>query len=564
MIDRAAVEAYDRFVASVAPCDLETTDVRVGFWHKARIVRPSDTDPPHDEEFDVVVAGGGPTGLLYASILAKRGHSVLLLEARDRLFCGATWNLSHEEFDDLRKTNALTAAQWSDVVAGDFNEGVFRLFDSKSGRHRQYRFDHILNISIEHEKFFEYLSEAPGLQIRLACRARLACITRNAACISCDGPGGNQTFKARLFIDARGWTSPLAALVHPQRQVESVYNILGVHTKSSLPRPTSPTSGRPLGIICATFEDEIDTGEGVVQPILERFTDYVEGRVDGGDVLYYFTRTPRPTPIAPLIDDMLVRIDAVIPGFRESLVDRTYFGHGPGYYPPRPFSRRGIQTSAGDRILLAGVAARQYNGLTGCGFGPIARNAADICDAVDAALRDDDLSFRRLQKIDIDRRERISQHIGELFGGAMMLAEHETRGTCNRDWIAFMEAGARVDPDLKNEAFRDKIRLKTLNQLIHACSGNPGVVRALLRNNRGRIGTVIWTFLSSYIKLYLIENSLLVKRREAKYLAGSSGALLRLPFYLAANGRMLVAGRRALRYRQTQPLFMKQQETGDG
>ena len=34
----------------------------------------------HDEQFDVVVAGGGPGGATAAATLAKNGHRVLLLE----------------------------------------------------------------------------------------------------------------------------------------------------------------------------------------------------------------------------------------------------------------------------------------------------------------------------------------------------------------------------------------------------------------------------------------------------------------------------------------------------
>ena len=52
---------------------------------------------------------------------------------------------------------------------------------------------------------------------------------------------------------------------------------------------------------------------------------------------------------------------------------------------------------------MVGVAAQQYSGLTGCAFGCLARNARNICESIDNALKKDDLTFKTLQKIDIDK-----------------------------------------------------------------------------------------------------------------------------------------------------------------
>ena len=69
-------------------------------------------------------------------------------------------------------------------------------------------------------------------------------------------------------------------------------------------------------------------------------------------------------------------------------------------------------------------------------------------------------------RIDIDPRERQSQALEQLFSGAMALDLHEEPGTVNRDWILFMEAAEDMDPARKNEAFRDKIPLAALHQLL--------------------------------------------------------------------------------------------------
>ena len=57
----------------------------------------------------------------------------------------------------------------------------------------------------------------------------------------------------------------------------------------------------------------------------------------------------------------------------------------------------------------------------------------------------------------------------------------EAPGAVNRDWLAFMRAADGLDPTLKNEAFRDKLRLRTLHQLVGIALADPEVVRALVK-----------------------------------------------------------------------------------
>jgi 2-polyprenyl-6-methoxyphenol hydroxylase-like FAD-dependent oxidoreductase len=540
MIDRTAISRYDDFVSRPRGRRLETVDVRVGVWGRARILRVKENSTPIDAEFDVVVAGGGPAGVLHGCLLAKQGHSVLIVERKDELGTGVTWNVSHEEYADLGKTQAFTPEQWTEMAVGDYQEGIFRIFDRARGEPRDFHFDEICNISVDERTFFRCLLENHGPKVWTGCTAALSAVTPTCVLVDCCGAKPSRRVRARLFIDARGWASPLAGLVHPARETESVFNVVGVHT-SKLPRETSPETGRPIGLIAATYEDEIGTPP--VQPILERFSQYVPGRNDGGEVLYYFTRTATPDRLAPLVDPMLHRLHHIVRGFSVNLVSRTYYGHIPGYYPDRPFSGWTSRSSAGDRTLLLGCAAGQYSGLTGCAFGALLRNAESISQRLDRLLRTDRLSFRALRSIDIDPRERLSQALEELFGGSMELDAGEPLGTVNRDWILFMEAVEGMDARCKNEAFRDKIPLATLNQLAGITVGNRDLFRALLRNNHGHVATVLWTFLSTYARLLAREAVLLATRRRYRYLSGSARALVRLPQFLTRNLHLYEQGR---------------------
>lgn len=554
MIEIEMVEAYDTFWQNITSCQLPTDIIKTGLFSSAKIVRPVENKVHFDEDFDIITAGGGPSGMLISGMLAKKGYSVLLLERNKKHLSSSTWNLSRGEYEELKKTNILNERQWKELVVGDFSEGFFRIYDSSKPdfSQREFQYNGILNISLDDTKFFKFISKTNNLLIRTGSEAKLYAITDKGVYIKSQKENNDTIIKGRLFIDARGWTSPLVALINSQREVDSVYNMIGVHTIEPLQRIYKNDPHKPVGLICATFENEINTDAGMVQPILERFTNYVDGEVDNGDIIYYFTRTTKPVPLAPLFKDFMKRIDSVLPGFTENMVDRTYYGHAPSYYLQTNPWKLKRQMSAGDRTLFVGCAGHQYSGLTGCAFGALARNAVRIHTAIDRALSNDDLSFKMLNRIDIDPRERATQSMTDLFAGVMELGENEDPGTVNRDWISISEMGQKLDPCSRNEIHCDKATIKTLNKMLAICMLKPEIIKILLRNNHDHIDTVILTFILSYIKLFTIEFWLLLKNIHLKYFSGIIWGILLSPVYLFNSGRLYIKMQKALRRKKKQ------------
>lgn len=544
MIDRKSVLEYDRFRCrtqnSIHPeCRLPSVARRLKLWKNATVLVPLPVAPTYDEDFDVVIAGGGPCGVLFGAMLADRGHEVLLVEMNETWPCCVTWNLSHDEFENLSRIPVLSATQWRTLVVGDYTEGVFRIYDETDPPGQTFKFDHILNISVDEKEFFSLLGRRPGITVRFGTSACFVGTHPEGAFVRCMSGCGENMVRGRLFIDARGCFSPLAELVNGRRVTESVYNMVGIHTVGDIPWELNEDGTRPVGLICSTFENEIPIGsETPVQPIFERFTDFVGG-VNRGDVFYYFTRTADFQDLAPMLDHMVEKIAPVAPGFSETMVDKTYYGHAAGYYQPTPFGTRVHQTSAGDRTLMIGVAAQQYSGLTGCAFGALARNAFQMGEQVDWALRNDRMDYATLSRIDIDPRERASQAITDLFAGTMELAPHESPGSVNRDWVSVLRAADQLDPQDKNDMFKDKVRLPVLNRMLSICMRDPTIIMLLIRNNAGRVSTVVWTFLRSYFALLAYEGHRLVFIRKGKYLRGIFSGVVSAPLYLKNSLELL-------------------------
>lgn len=581
-IARNKVTAYDKFWQELNYLRYPLEDKRVGWFRKASVIKKKRKNIPNEEKYgvikkyDVIVAGGGPSGTLYASMLAQKGYSVILVERNKIHECGSTWNLSRREFNKLKETEALTDEQFEGLIEGEFIQGDFRLWNKKNKeqekeeprieeqmdkeqtkKHQKIKqFYDMLNLSVNEEKYFESLTETPNLELRLGYKAVLNCITEADAFVELINENNKiaeenkvEMTKAKLFIDATGWTSLLARTVNYERIVESWYNMIGIRSIKKLDFNSDnfelDKDGNIIGLICLTWGNEIKTKTGKVQPILERFSHFNKDSEHTGDVIYYFTRTAKPVRLLPLFKDMEKMMHKILPGYEPDMVGSTFYGHAAGYYQQGIFSSRFRQLSAGDRTLMVGVAAQQYSGLTGCAFGCLARNASDICESIDKALKKGDLSFKTLQKIDIDPRERVSQAITDLYAGSMELDPYEEDGTVNRDWVSFINIGEEMKDATNADVFRDKIQITTLQRMLAISAGNPKTIESLFRNNRGHALLIVATFIKSYFKLLYLETRYSVKSWKYKYFRALFCGTLRLPVLFLYGLKFLIGCRNA-------------------
>jgi len=549
VFDRERVRRYDQWTreAQASPEGSGLVEVRTGLFGRARVLPVSAEERPGCEEVEVAVAGAGPWGLVLGRLLAKRGHQVVVLERAPALGSGANWNLSRDELAALEACGAVEAPRLRACVRGDFSHGFFRIWDREAGRTCDFAWDELYNIALDDEAFLAALAEPlPGFEIRLGCTAALERVTRTGAYVDFrKGDGGapagvRGALKARLFVDARGWSSPLGRAANAGLGQEFAFGIIGAATSVDLPRELD-AEGKPVGIHAATYGDEVVTAYGRVQPILERFSFSAGGR--HGELINTWVSHVAPRALEPIAEQLVGTMAQVAPGFDAAQISQSYFGHIPGHHTGAPWARRRIQTSAGDRTLLVGCAGRQHSSLTGASFGPLTRNAAPLAERIHRALARDALTFRDLRRIDIDPAERVSQAVEGLFNRIMLLDDGEPEGTVNADWLAFLRAAEAMDPKLKNAAFRDQMRLKTLHQLVGLAPDNPEVVRAFVRNNRGALGAALGTLLWAYLALLLLELRRLV-HGEGRRAVPLAAGVARLPLFVTRAVRLHRRARR--------------------
>ncbi len=455
------------------------------------------------------------------------GRDVLVLERKPTHQYNCTWNISRGELDELAQSGFFSPEELRRLVKGQFLEGVFSIYDpSCPSEPGEFRFDDLFNLCIDEVFFFDCLRRSE-MEVRYGAEAAIERVTRKWAYVRARG----RVIRTRLFIDARGWMSPLSLLINSGPGRRGFFNVIGARVRSF----DSPLRVKERAITCATYSNEEWLSGELVQPILQLLPD---GRENGEEVIYLFTRTPRPARLVPLVKGFAQYARLANPKFDEGKVEKLYYGHIPVYHETfSPFQR-----SAGPRTLYIGEAGNYLGGRPGFGVAAIARNARRVPFEIDLALRKDDLSFERLNRIYIDPREHGSQIIQSLFDMAMVLQKHERRGDVNRDWLNIIRLTDKMEPRLKNWCLSDKVTLRALHSLVWNSLDDASALRAVLKNAEWRVARVAAVFLSGYMKLLYHECSLVARRKKFKYLAAACGAMMRLPSYALGNALMCVKG----------------------
>jgi digeranylgeranylglycerophospholipid reductase len=175
-------------------------------------------------EVDVLVVGGGPVGCYAASQIAKRGHTVRIVEEHAEvgrpIQCGGcitprVFELPDADFSATRGV-VINTLRGANARSPNGTELSFKAADTRA---------YVVNRSA-FDKAFAKLALKDGAEMALGTRAEAAKVDgRGVEVALTHGDGTKETARAKLLIGADGVQSQVArwfALSHPEKLVPSI------------------------------------------------------------------------------------------------------------------------------------------------------------------------------------------------------------------------------------------------------------------------------------------------------------------------------------------------------
>ncbi len=330
-------------------------------------VGPSLPDRGASPDYDVVIAGGG-LWLLVAPLLAARGLRVAVFDRARIGHAHREWNCSAKELLPLSSCGLFTEEEVSELVVAKYDHGVCRWHGGGS-----YPVKNVLDHAVDAGKLLAAVrarAEARGVSLHdgEAVVAHTEGPDVVALATSTGNGAARRVVTARMFVDARGASSPLATadLVCP-----TVGGVL-----SGLEEGEGPDRIRhDVGEILATT-DAVDEGR---QHIWEAFPGK-RGEV----TVYHFYYAGAEAPGASLLS-LYARFFEKMPSYKRGdfRLVRPTFGFIPGWSRLRP-----APATAGRRVVLVGDAAARHSPLTFCGFGSALRSFEGVAEVITRAVEE--------------------------------------------------------------------------------------------------------------------------------------------------------------------------------
>lgn len=310
---------------------------------------------------DVLVVGAGPAGSTVAEQLARRGHSVMVLEEHARV--GRPVQCAGLVSARVLELAGSTSMVRTPVHGATVFSPALRAVSFKAAEPRAFVIDRAaLDVHLADR------AARAGARFETGVRfdRRVATGSDGSEVTATDRAGTERTYRARLVVGADGVTSAVARAFRLRRPVE----------------------------ILPAYEAEYGRSPG-----------------DPDEVEVYLGRSVSPGLFGWWIPDGAggARVGvAVTPGavsaraYLDRLVARIEQRYGQPLGPPLGYIASGIPVGTvprivGDGVLLVGDAAAQVKPLSGGGIFTGMRAAAIAADVADAALRGGDLSAGRLE-----------------------------------------------------------------------------------------------------------------------------------------------------------------------
>ncbi|MEM7725996.1 MAG: flavin-dependent dehydrogenase [Cyanobacteria bacterium P01_A01_bin.45] len=347
------------------------------------------------EKYDLIYIGGA-LGIIHATVMAKLGYKILLIERLPFGRMNREWNISRDEIQSLINLGLLTSQEVETIIAREYTDGFNKFFDANNPNHLKAPVLHtpkVLNLALESEKLLQMCGQKlrdAGGDIWDRTEFFRADIDKSKVTVSVKDLRTNTTKQvdARLLLDAMGTASPIAWQLNGGRAFDSVCPTVGAVIDS----------GFEPGVWDSQYGDVLNSHGDISrgrQLIWELFPA-------GGDELtiylfhYHQVNPENPGSLLEMYEDFFT----ILPEYRRCDMDKLVwkkptFGYIPGHFSTNSRDR----TVAYDRLITIGDAASLQSPLVFTGFGSLVRNLERLTTLLDTALKHDLLQKHHLNQI---------------------------------------------------------------------------------------------------------------------------------------------------------------------
>jgi FADH2-dependent halogenase len=207
--------------------------------------------------FDVLVIGGGPGGSTASTLLARKGHRVLLLEKErfPRFQIGESLlPYNNDIFERLGVADRLSSSTFVPKYGATFLTGDGEVgYSFRFGRTLPERYSS--SIQVRRSEFDEILlrnAQDCGVDVRenMAVKSIDLSSPERAVVTAIDKEGREQTFESRFLIDASGHAAAVASRLGTKRELPSLKKIsFFAHYENVAPHLTGPAAGDTVIVV---------------------------------------------------------------------------------------------------------------------------------------------------------------------------------------------------------------------------------------------------------------------------------------------------------------------------
>jgi lycopene cyclase CruA len=422
--------------------------------------------------YDLIYIGGA-LGVIHATVMAKLGYRVLLIERLPYGYMNREWNISRDEFKSLIQLGLFTAAEFESLIAREYIDGFSKFFDANNPSVAKAPVLHtpkVLNVAIDAEKLLQLCGEkfrAAGGEIWDETEFERADVGSDRVVVQTKHLPTQleRTAQGRLLVDAMGTASPIAWQLNGGRAFDSVCPTVGAVVKSGF---DASVWDRQYGDVLFSHGD-ISRGR---QLIWELFP----GRDEELAIYLFHYHQVNPQNPGSLLE-MYEDFFTILPEYRRCDMDKLEwkkptFGYIPGHFSTSARDRR----IAFDRLLAIGDAASLQSPLVFTGFGSLVRNLPRLTDLLDTALRHDLLKAYHLDQI---RAYQSNVSVTWMFSKGMMVptGKFMPPQKVNSMLNTFFGILAEEDPQVADRFIKDRAGWIPFNRMaLKAATKNPALL----------------------------------------------------------------------------------------